>query len=636
MKLSVIIVNYNVKDFLEQCLHSVEKAIKNLAIEVFVVDNNSVDSSCQMVKQRFAQFHLIENKKNTGFSVANNQAIRLAKGEYVLLLNPDTIVEEDTFSKMIRFMDEHPEAGGMGVKMIDGNGHFLPESKRALPTPKVAFYKIFGLSKLFPNSKKFGQYHLSFLDKNKTHEVEVLSGACMLLRKSVLDKIGLLDETFFMYGEDIDLSYRVILGGYKNYYFADTTIIHYKGESTKKGSLNYVKTFYNAMNIFAEKHFGDSAKSYIKFIKFAIYFRAMLSITKRFVNSIFIPSIDFMVLILGYLASVEIWESMQYYKGYFPDEITHLMFPLIGLIFLFSNYLTGAYYQPVLTSKLIKGISLGAILALAGYSLLDESVRFSRVLILTAIAWTGFILPVYRLVFHKISSIPFRYKTKTKKKFVIIGHKEEAQRVQTILEESIEQSIISGYVVPENAEISDSLGSLNQLKEIVRINNIDELIFCAKDISSQDIINSMLDLNQLKCDFKIASPDSISVVGSNSVNTAGELYQVQLNLINSDENKRNKRIFDFSISIVLLVLSPIFWTIQKDKSNYFTNILGVLYNKFSLVGYNKQQQQMIHLPQIKPGILSTNNNVNYAKNYSVLKDFNVFSQNLQKMGKKVD
>jgi len=255
MKLSVIIVNYNVQHFLEQCLHSVRKASKNISVEIFVVDNNSVDGSVQMVKEKFPEVLLIENKKNTGFSYANNQAIKISKGEYVLLLNPDTVVEEDTFEKVISFMDSHPDAGGLGVKMLDGKGNFLPESKRGLPTPAVAFYKIFGFSKLFPRSKTFGKYHLGFLDKDKTHEVEILSGAFMLMRKSVLDKVGLLDETFFMYGEDIDLSYRIILGGYKNYYFPETRIIHYKGESTKKSSVNYVFVFLQSNGHFCAKAF---------------------------------------------------------------------------------------------------------------------------------------------------------------------------------------------------------------------------------------------------------------------------------------------------------------------------------------------------------------------------------------------
>ncbi|MFO8165967.1 MAG: glycosyltransferase family 2 protein [Desulfatiglandales bacterium] len=190
MELSVIIVNYNVKHFLEQCLHSVQKASKNLNVEIFVVDNNSVDGSTQLVREKFPEVQLIENKQNVGFSKANNQAIRQAKGKYILLLNPDTVVEEDTFRKIISFMDEHPDAGGLGVKMIDGKGNFLPESKRGLPTPWVAFSKIFGLSQLFSKSKKFGKYHLSYLDENEVHEVDVLAGAFMLLRKETLEKVG--------------------------------------------------------------------------------------------------------------------------------------------------------------------------------------------------------------------------------------------------------------------------------------------------------------------------------------------------------------------------------------------------------------------------------------------------------------
>ena len=231
MQLSVIIVNYNVEFFLEQCLNSVYSALKEIDGEVYVVDNNSIDGSLKMVREKFPDVILIANKDNVGFSRANNQALKKAIGKYHLLLNPDTIVEEDTFKEVIQFMDEHPDAGGLGVKMIDGKGNFLPESKRGLPTPKDAFFKIFGLSRLFPKSKRFGRYHLSFLDKDEIHEIEILSGAFMLMREEALDKVGLLDEDFFMYGEDIDLSYRIVLGGYKNYYFPKTRIIHYKGES---------------------------------------------------------------------------------------------------------------------------------------------------------------------------------------------------------------------------------------------------------------------------------------------------------------------------------------------------------------------------------------------------------------------
>ena len=225
-KLSVVIVNYNVAYFLEQCLHSVYEAAKGIPVEIFVVDNHSVDKSLEMLRNNFPEVKVIANEENVGFAKANNQAIRIATGEYILLLNPDTIVQADTFVKTLDFMDKTPDAGALGVKMIDGQGHYLPESKRGLPLPSVAFYKIFGLSKILRKSKRFGRYHLTYLDPDEIHEVDVLPGAFMLMRKSVLDQIGLLDETFFMYGEDIDLSYRVTLGGYKNYYFPLTRIIH--------------------------------------------------------------------------------------------------------------------------------------------------------------------------------------------------------------------------------------------------------------------------------------------------------------------------------------------------------------------------------------------------------------------------
>ncbi|MFN5885605.1 MAG: glycosyltransferase family 2 protein, partial [Bacteroidota bacterium] len=201
MKLSVVIVNYNVRYFLEQALYAVRKASIGIESEILVVDNHSADGSCEMVRRTFAEVRLIENKENVGFSKANNQAIRESKGEYVLLLNPDTVVEEDCFRKVLQFMDQTPDAGAAGVKMIDGKGHFLPESKRGLPTPEVAFYKMFGLSSVFPKSKRFGSYHLGYLNNDAINSVDVLAGAFMMLRKSVLDKIGLLDEDYFMYGE---------------------------------------------------------------------------------------------------------------------------------------------------------------------------------------------------------------------------------------------------------------------------------------------------------------------------------------------------------------------------------------------------------------------------------------------------
>ncbi len=218
MRLSVIIVNYNVRHFLEQALGSVRRAMQGIDGEVWVVDNHSVDDSVRMVQEKFPEVKLIANKHNPGFAVANNQAIAQSRGEYVLLLNPDTLVEEDTFHKCLAFMDARPDAGALGVKLIDGSGKYLPESKRGFPSPWVAFCKTVGLNALFPQSKTFNGYYLGYLSENETHEVDVLVGCFMFMRRTALDKAGWLDEAFFMYGEDIDLSYRIVQAGFKNYY----------------------------------------------------------------------------------------------------------------------------------------------------------------------------------------------------------------------------------------------------------------------------------------------------------------------------------------------------------------------------------------------------------------------------------
>lgn len=276
MKLSVVIVNYNVKHFIEQCLMSVEKSAANIPAEVFVVDNASSDGSVPYLQARFPNVTFISNKENQGFARANNIAIKRSKGEYVLLLNPDTIVAEETFSNFIEFMDGHPDAGGCGAYMLRTDGSFAPESRRALPTPFVAFCKMSGLSALFPKSRRFGRYYMRYLNENETNRIEIMSGAFMFLRRKALDKAGLLDEDFFMYGEDIDLSYRLLKSGYSNY-FLPSRILHYKGESTVKSSYRYVHTFYQAMQLFFNKHYSHSSLLLGIPIKLAIWTRAFFA-----------------------------------------------------------------------------------------------------------------------------------------------------------------------------------------------------------------------------------------------------------------------------------------------------------------------------------------------------------------------
>jgi GT2 family glycosyltransferase len=279
MKLSIVIVNYNVKYYLEQCLDSVLKSTQNIDTEIFVIDNHSSDGSLEYLIPKFQTIHFIDNQENVGFSRANNQAIEQAQGEYVLLLNPDTVLGENTLDRVCRFMDENKQIGAVGVKMLDGFGHFLPESKRGFPSPWNSFTKMSGLAKLFPHSKVFGGYHLHYLDKNETHKVEVLAGAFMMLRWETIEKSGSLDNNFFMYGEDIDLSYRISRAGYFNFYFPEP-IIHYKGESTKK-DMRSVKHFYEAMLIFFKKYYPHSNCLFKWTIQLAIVITGFLSAVQK-------------------------------------------------------------------------------------------------------------------------------------------------------------------------------------------------------------------------------------------------------------------------------------------------------------------------------------------------------------------
>lgn len=646
MKLSVVIVNYNVEHFLEQCLHAVRKALKGIDAEVFVVDNNSVDGSVPMVKEKFPEVRLIANKNNTGFSFANNQAIRVATGEYVLLLNPDTVVEEDTFQKVLAFMDAHPDAGGLGVKMLDGKGNFLPESKRGLPTPWVAFYKIFGLARLFPRSKTFGRYHLTFLDKDQVHEVDVLAGAFMLLRSSVLAKTGLLDEDFFMYGEDIDLSYRITRAGYKNYYYPGTRIIHYKGESTKKSSVNYVFVFYNAMVIFARKHFSQkNARMFSTLINLAIYLRAGASITARVVKRLMLPAADAALLLGGLLFIKDYYEhNIKFIEGgSYSPLLVWTAFPGYILIWLFSVYLSGGYDKPVRLMRIARGIFIGTAVILIIYSLLPEMYRFSRALILLGAAWALVVLLATRMIFHLLKMKGFALDGNENKRVVIAGGKEECERVNGLLKQTSLKAAFVGFVSPEDTASNGNsfVGTLAQLDEVIGIYQIDEVIFCAKDIDARTIIDRM-SAGAAGVDYKIAPPESLSVIGSNSIDTSGDLYVIDINSVSKVANRRNKRVLDIAIALLLLVLLPLELFFVKNFIGLIANIFSVLFGYRSWVGTPSGPKSM------KPGVLRPTDafrqsvdvetterlNLLYTKDYRTWNDLNIILKGFRNLGRR--
>jgi GT2 family glycosyltransferase len=617
-----------------------------MAVEVFVVDNNSVDGSCEMVKEKFPEVKLIENKINTGFAKANNQAIQKSNGEYVLLLNPDTVVEEDTFNKVVAFMDAHADAGGLGVHMIDGKGNYLPESKRGLPTPAVAFYKIFGLSALFPKSKIFGRYHLGYLDKNKTHEIEVLSGAFMLMRKTALNKTGLLDETFFMYGEDIDLSYRITKAGFKNYYFPETKIIHYKGESTKKSSVNYVIVFYKAMSIFAKKHFSQSNAALFSFlINIAIYLRAGAAIISRFFSRMFLPMLDAVTIYGGYYIIKTYWEL--YVKQlHYPDAYMMYIVPAYVLIWIISAYLTGGYDKPLRISKTIRGILSGTVFILVVYALLSEEYRFSRALILMNTAWACLITALIRYGLNATGLKGYALAADMKKHLIIVADAANAKRILSLLQLSGSSTQFIGFIDTGNTEDYElkpfRLGTITQLNDIIEIYRIDEVIFSSQSLSSHDIIEHMLSPRQRDVEYKIAPAESLFIIGSNSINDNGDLYLVDVNALNNPVNKRKKRVFDVSISLLMLLLSPVLMFFLKSKSSLIFNCLTVLRGEKTWVApevkksvaESSKSKQGIYSPadglEIPEGNIQMRDRLNvlYTREYKLWNDWEILKRNI--------
>lgn len=653
MKLSIVIVNYNVQYFLENCLHSVVKASKALESEIFVVDNNSVDGSLKMLKEKFPEVKVIANKKNLGFSKANNQAIRKAKGEYVLLLNPDTLVEEETFTKCIAKMDSDPKIGGMGVKMMDGKGNFLPESKRGLPTPAVAFYKIFGLSSLFPHSKRFGQYHLGHLSKEENHEIDILSGAFMLLRKKVLDEIGLLDEDFFMYGEDIDLSYRITKAGYKNLYFSESSIIHYKGESTKKSSINYVFVFYKAMAIFAKKHFSKrNAQTFTDLINFAIYIRAGIAVFMRFFKRFALPAIDAVFLYLGMYFITQYYEHN--YKfiegGAYPEEVVVYGLPAMVLTILASIALSGGYSAPLRFSKVMKGAIGGVLFIFIIYALLDENYRFSRAIVLMSALWAIVVTPMIHYLLHLTKVYPLE--PEIPQRVAVVGNKDELNRITTFLHNTpIEPQLLIYVKANEDKDKFEYHGKLYQLPDIIDIYKLNEVIFCSADVASSEIIKQMTGIRNKKVDFKIAPPQSMYIIGSNSIANSGNYYLLDSNALLKPVNLQNKRLLDIFLSTLFIFLSPFLMWIARHPFSFFNNMCKVFVGYISFVGFKPTNDLISQNRKIRKGILTPLDmleedlqtkeiieklNFQYGNDYSLYQDLKIIFNNFRKLGKKVD
>jgi O-antigen biosynthesis protein len=627
LDLSIIIVNYNVKHFLDHCLSSVQKAITSINAEVFVVDNNSTDGSATFFKNKYQTVQFIYNTSNVGFAKANNIALEKAKGTYILFLNPDTLLAEDTLEQCIAFMQSNKTCGAIGVPMYDGAGNFLKESKRSFPSPITSMFKLFGLAKLFPKNKIFGKYHLGHLANNQTNEVDVLAGAFMFVRKKVLDQVGSFDEQFFMYGEDIDLSYRIQEAGYKNYYFADTAIIHFKGESTKRGSLNYIKMFYKAMHIFVQKHYGKSKASFFNvFIQLAIVARSFLSVLKKVLLWVGLPIIDAAIILFSIWQVKLFWFKFVKPEVQYKREIVIISALLYTLVYLITAAISGLYDKPYKQKRTNSAAIICALVLLSFYALLPENYRYSRgVAFLSAIV-IFFSISIFRWLLIKLSFIEEDKTINEHKQTVIVSDEVHVIEIKNIYQKAGLENHILGYV---DTKANSGITNYANFKSIKNNFDFKNIVFDANCISYKNIIEDL----QLfkKHDIKFFGTNTSSVISSEGQEAFGQSITANgFYNITKQSAKRAKRIVDIIASIILFLFSPLLFIITKKKRGYFQNLFQVLIGKKTWVGYNDNHT---NLPNLKPNIIDINNlsesinstfefelNERYAKNYDYKMD----------------
>ena len=635
--ISIVIVNYNVRHFLDQCLRSVFDARQQLDLEVIVVDNDSIDGSVDHLKEHFPQVRIIANHENVGFARANNQAIRTASAPYILLLNPDTLIEKDTLRSCHHFMEEHPECGALGVRLIDGEGKFLPESKRGFPTPFTSLMRLSGLSKVFPRSRFFNRYNLGFLPEQEIHPVDVLCGAFMFLRKAALDKVGLLDEAFFMYGEDIDLSYRIQQGGYSIYYYPLTTIVHFKGESTKKSSLKYFSTFYRAMAIFARKHYGGKKiNPFLWLVNAAILAVGISDYLWKNLRGWLLPFIEFALMFGGLQLLEWMWAIVYYGDAHYYDAFNSLpVYLLYCLLWTLSLWVSGSYRRMMDLRRMVFGIVSGSMVILLLYALMDNSLRHSRAVILLTTLLLMLVLPGIRFLLIRTFSRVFRNRN-DEARVVVVGDASDLEKAKEIWKAGHKNRQIVGLLSTTETENpgQEYLQSLSRIEQVIDVYKVNEVLFSANKVDRKEIMHWMTRLGT-NVRIKILSKDVQSIIGSHDRNSRGDLYTVEMQYrIQLPYNRFLKWLLDNLLALLLLPLSLVIGIIRLDVS-LLGFCLKVLLRRRSWVSYLPQDQSLLALPPLLPGLLAPVRleqnhsleqeelhliNFYYARDYSVIRD----------------
>ena len=624
---SVIIVNYNVREFLIQALESVYSAATRLNVEVFVVDNNSVDDSVKTVRSRFRDVILICNKENIGFGSANNVAIRRARGRMILILNPDTIIQEDTLDVLVEFMDTHREVGAAGCRILNPDGSFARESRRTFPSADVAFYRLTGLSRLFPKSKRFGRYNLTYLPEDQTSEVDALSGSCMMIRSNALVQnadgsgsgSGPFDEAFFMYGEDLDLCFRIQKAGWKIFYVPRTQIIHYKGESTKKGELRYVRHFYGAMLLFLEKHL-DTGRSRIltSVLRTGIMFRAGLSYFVHHARNVSPMFLDFAIVYVS-VTLVGIAKSAAMDRMLAPLFYASVS-PAYAISTVIGIYLTGGYHRPAeyRPRSAFAGIALGGLIA-ASTSFFLPAIAFSRVVVALSLPVAGSFLIAWRVRWNSRHGGPHRA--------VLVGDEIQAARLKRMLDaHPAPPFLLTGYVhdrtSANGSETNNSvrLGGLSQLRDLVRLGNIRDIVFAARCLSNQEIFDTMQSLRDLDVQFRMLHTGGEHAIGKSKISpiSLGSLLAQVPEIVELRPHFK-RRWFEIPVSVCGLLMLPVVQILVGLTGNprlrFFSGKLRQLTRVISgaiyLVGVHPDHISRVPSTwELKEGVFSITNTLN--------------------------
>ncbi|MBA4251869.1 MAG: glycosyl transferase [Chlorobiaceae bacterium] len=596
MDLSIIIVNYNVKEFLQNLLHSINKSITNYRYEIIVVDNNSVDGSVELLREKFPDVKLIDSKTNLGFSKANNLGLKIAKGKFFLLINPDTIVQEDTFEKMINFFQSNQNVGMAGCKILNPDGTFQLSCRRSFPGPWTSFCKVTGLSALFPKSKLFAKYNLTYLDEDLTYEVDALSGSFMMLRKNVYEKIGGLDETFFMYGEDLDWCYRIQKAGFKVFYFHETQIIHYKGESTRRSSIDETRIFYNAMHLFVKKHFSSSFLV-VLLLRIAISFReviAFLGINKLIISAIII---DFFIFNFALFVAEEFYMLLTDWRG-FPHATLHIVYTVPAIVHIITAAVLGVYRRDSLSVlRNFWGVVAG-FFVVSSLTYFFKEFAFSRVVVVLTYLNLVFLASFWRIFFKLIFKIGVVSTESKKINSVVVGVGENGIKIANKLsKKSTSYNNVIGLISPSMKDVGkkieefEIIGSYENISKIIREKKIDEVIFSSDEISYTQIMIIVSSCQKINVEFKMVGTNLDFIVGKSSVNLLDDLPLIEITYnISQPAHKIIKRFFDIVFSFFsIIIFSPFFiFTKRKPNEIYFPNLIWdlpkIFIGKMSFVG----------------------------------------------------